>query len=76
MYSAPIVYSSSSLQDKYKMIYSLNPIVPVIEGFRACILGLSIDWQYIWPGSLTALLFLISGAMYFRRMEKVFSDVI
>lgn len=39
MYSAPIVYSASSIPEKYRIIYSLNPIVAVIEGYRACLLG-------------------------------------
>ena len=39
MYSAPIVYSASSIPEKYRIIYSLNPIVAVVEGFRGCLLG-------------------------------------
>lgn len=76
MYSAPIVYSASSVPETYRVIYSLNPIVGVIEGFRACLLGTSIPWLYIWPGMLTALLLLIGGAMYFKRMERILVDVI
>jgi len=76
MYSAPIVYSASSIPEKYRLIYSLNPVVGVIEGFRACLLGTALQWQYIWPGIITALILLISGAMYFKRMERVFVDVI
>jgi lipopolysaccharide transport system permease protein len=76
MYSAPIVYSASSIPENYRMFYSINPLVAVIEGFRACLLGYSIPWQFIWPGTITAFLLLISGAFYFKRMEKVFVDVI
>jgi len=76
MYSAPIVYSSSSLPEKYRIIYSLNPIVGVIEGFRACLLGTPMPWAYICPGIVTALTLLISGVLYFNRMERVFVDVI
>jgi lipopolysaccharide transport system permease protein len=76
MYSAPIVYSASSIPEKYRMLYSINPLVAVIEGFRACLLGYSIPWQFIWPGTITTFLLLISGAFYFKRMEKVFVDVI
>ena len=76
MYSAPIVYSASSIPSKYRMIYSLNPIVGVIEGFRACLLGGAFPWQYIWPGIFTALILVISGSLYFKRMERVFVDVI
>jgi len=76
MYSAPIVYSASSIPDKWRLVYSLNPIVGVIEGFRACFLGTPMPWAYIWPGMITAALLLISGVFYFKRMERVFVDVI
>ncbi|GBD98064.1 teichoic acid translocation permease protein TagG [bacterium BMS3Abin07] len=76
MYTAPIVYSASSIPEKYRFIYSLNPIVGVIEGFRACLLGLPMPWLYIWPGIITSLILLISGALYFKHMERIFVDVI
>ncbi len=76
VYSAPIVYSASTLSDKYRVLYSLNPIVGVIEGFRACLLGTPIPWSFIWPGIFTGALLLVSGALYFRRMERIFADVI
>ena len=76
MYSAPIVYSASSIPDKYRLLYSLNPIVAVIEGIRASILGTPMPWTYILPGVFTSVLLLLSGAFYFKRMERVFVDVI
>lgn len=76
IYTAPIVYSASSIPAAYRFIYSLNPIVGVIEGYRACLLGTPIPWIYIWPGILTAIIILMGGALYFRRMERVFVDVI
>jgi len=76
MYSAPIVYSASSIPENYRLIYSLNPIVGVIEGYRACLLGTPMPWLYIWPGMLTAAILLISGALYFKRMERIVVDVI
>jgi lipopolysaccharide transport system permease protein len=76
IYTAPIVYSASSIPEKYRIIYSLNPIVGVIEGFRACLLGTPILWSYIFPGAVTSLIMLVSSALYFKRMERVFVDVI
>jgi len=76
IYSAPIVYSASAIPEKYRIIYSLNPIVGVIEGYRACFLGTPVPWLYIWPGIFTTVIILISGAFYFKRMERVFVDVI
>ena len=76
IYSAPIVYSASAIPEKYRIIYSLNPIVGVIEGYRACLLGTTVPWLYIWPGIFTAIIILFSGAFYFKRTERVFVDVI
>ena len=76
MYSAPIVYSASAIPEEYRLIYSINPIVGVIEGYRAALLGTEIPWEYIVPGLFTNALLLVSGAIYFRRMERVVVDVI
>jgi lipopolysaccharide transport system permease protein len=76
VYSAPIVYSASSIPEKYRILYSLNPIVGVIEGYRACLLGTPFPWTYILPGMITAILLLVSGAFYFKRMERIIVDVI
>ena len=76
IYSAPILYTASSIPDQYRMLYSLNPIVAVIEGYRACLLGLPMPWEYILPGMGTAFVLLVFGLVYFKRMERVFVDVI
>ncbi len=76
IYSAPILYSASSIPEEYRLLYSLNPIVAVIEGYRACLLGTPMPWQYILPGAAIAIFLLLFGALYFRRMERVFVDVI
>lgn len=76
MYSAPIVYSASTIPGKYRLLYSFNPIVGVIEGLRACLLGIPIPWLYIWPGIISTIVILFSGALYFKRMEHVIVDVI
>lgn len=76
IYSAPILYTASSIPEQYRIFYSLNPIVGVIEGFRACLLGTAMPWEYILPGMASCLVLIIAGAMYFRKMERVFVDVI
>lgn len=76
MYSAPIVYSASTISEPYRVLYSLNPIVGVIEGFRACLLGTTMPWQFILPGMMASMLLVVTGAFYFKRMERVFVDVI
>jgi lipopolysaccharide transport system permease protein len=76
IYSAPILYTASSIPEEYRMLYSLNPIVAVVEGYRACLLGMPMPWEYILPGTAIALLILVSGTIYFKKMERVFVDVI
>ena len=76
IYSAPILYPLSAIPEQYRFLYSLNPIVAVIEGYRASLLGMPMPWESILPGSLVAVLVLMFGAIYFRRMERVFVDVI
>lgn len=76
IYSAPILYSAEKIPETYRVLYSLNPIVGVIEGFRASLLGTSMPWMYIVPGLITASIGLLSAALYFKRMERVFVDVI
>jgi len=76
IYTAPVLYSASSIPPEYRLLYSLNPIVGVMEGYRACLLGGPIHWEFIVPGMVTSVLLMLSGAMYFRRMERVIVDVI
>ncbi|MFQ5609032.1 MAG: ABC transporter permease [Woeseiaceae bacterium] len=76
IYSAPIVYSAHKIPEDIRFWYSFNPIVAVIEGFRGCLVGTPIEWQYILPGLFMSVLVFASGAIYFRRMERVFVDVI
>lgn len=78
LYISPVGFSSSIVPEKWRFIYSLNPIVGVIDGFRWAIIGG--DSQLYLPGFFLSLalviLLLISGIWYFRKMEKIFADVI
>ena len=76
IYSAPIVYTASAIPEKWRLVYSLNPIVGVIEGYRAALLGTEVPWMFIVPGIVTCVILVIGGLLYFHRMEKVFVDVI
>ncbi len=76
MYAAPVVYPASSVPKSWLFGYSLNPMVGVIEGFRAVLLGTQpVPWSIITPGMMVALLIFVFGALYFRRMERIFADV-
>ena len=76
IYSAPIVYSATNIPSPYRILYSLNPIVGVIEGFRFCLLGVPVPWYYPAISFGCSLLFFCIAALYFHRMEHVFVDVI
>ncbi|MHA7129422.1 ABC transporter permease [Algoriphagus namhaensis] len=75
LYAAPVVYSTSAVPDKFQSFYILNPMVGVIEGFRAAFLDRPMPWEWIWPGSIVAVILFIFGMFYFRRMERIFADV-
>ena len=76
MYLAPVVYPLSNVPESFRLIYSLFPMVGVIEGFRSILLQTNpIPWDIILFGGIVAITIFISGAFYFRRMEKYFADV-
>jgi len=77
MYASPVVYPASLVPDQFRLLYGLNPMAGVIEGFRAALLGTRpMPWDLIAVGSVTALVVAVSGAFYFRRTERVFADVV
>lgn len=77
MFATPIAYSSSLLSEPWRTIYGLNPMVGVVEGFRWALLGTNTaPGPIIAVSSLAALIILIGGAFYFRRLEKTFADLV
>jgi len=76
MYASPVIYATSSVPEKYQILYALNPMVGVIEGFRAALLGTkAMPWDLLAVGALMSIAFFLSGALYFRSMERYFADV-
>ena len=77
LFATPIAYPSSLLSEPWRTIYGINPMVGVVEGFRWALLGAhTAPGPIIIVSSFTAVGLLISGAYYFRRMEKTFADVV
>lgn len=78
LYISPIGFSSSIVPEEWRMLYSLNPMVGVIDGFRWAILGGNA--QLYWPGLLLSfslvLAILVAGLYYFRKTERTFADLI
>jgi lipopolysaccharide transport system permease protein len=78
LYISPVGFSSSVVPEKWRLLYSLNPMVGVIDGFRWSILGGNISLY--WPGfllsiALTLIIFML-GLRYFRNTERTFADII
>lgn len=77
MYATPIVYPLSIVPEKWRTLYSLNPMVGVIEGFRWALLDKgSVDVQAIAISFVFIAMLLAGGLLFFRRMERSFADVI
>jgi lipopolysaccharide transport system permease protein len=78
LYVSPVGFSSSIIPEKFRLLYSLNPMVGVIDGFRWAILGG--ESQIYWPGFYLSVgimfFFLWLGLRTFRKMEKSFADII
>jgi lipopolysaccharide transport system permease protein len=76
MFVTPIVYSSSIVPDRWRPLYGLNPMVGVVDGFRWALLGTPGPSGAIAASVIAALALACGGALYFRRMERAFADVI
>jgi lipopolysaccharide transport system permease protein len=77
MYATPIAYPSSLLSEFWRNIFALNPLVGVVEGFRWALLGAdTAPGNMIMVSSMVAVGIFVSGAFYFRRLEKTFADVV
>jgi lipopolysaccharide transport system permease protein len=76
MFASPIIYPSSIVPEKWRWLYSLNPLTGIIEGFRAALFGQPFNMPSLAISSGVALALLIFSAYMFRRMEKDFADVI
>jgi len=76
LFATPIAYPSSLLPEPWRAVYGLNPMAGVVEGFRWALLGTPAPGAIVWVSALAALLVLITGAFYFRRMERIFADTV
>jgi lipopolysaccharide transport system permease protein len=76
MYLSPVVYPSSLVPARYRWALALNPLVPVIDGWRAVMLGRNdVPWLALGRAGLIAAALLVAGSLYFRRSERLFADV-
>lgn len=77
MYASPVAYPVSLVPEKWRLLYSLNPMAGVIEGFRWALLGKqSPDFAVIAVSTSVVLVLLFGGIVYFKKMERTFADVV
>lgn len=77
LFATPIAYPSSLLPEQWRIVYGLNPMVGVVEGFRWALIGTdTAPGPMIAVSALAAIAILIGGAFYFRRLERQFADTV
>jgi lipopolysaccharide transport system permease protein len=76
LFATPVAYPSSLLSEPWRTLYGLNPMVGVVEGFRWALLGTGQPGPMLALSAIVAVGLLVSGAYYFRRMERTFADVV
>ena len=77
MYASPVIYPLSIIPERFKWLYSLNPMVGVIEGFRWALFGRGApDLTALSIGAVAIVVLLLGGLVFFRRMENTFADLI
>src|SRR5205814_2616824 len=76
LFATPIAYPSSLLPEPWRTLYGLNPMTGVVEGFRWALLGANTTpGLMLLVSCIAAILVLVSGAYWFRRLEKTFADI-
>jgi lipopolysaccharide transport system permease protein len=77
LFASPIVYPASLVPEKYRLIYALNPICGIIEGFRSSLLGTtSFPWVMVAISMLMSIAMFLIGLQYFKQTERYFADII
>ncbi len=75
MFATPIVYPLSMIPAKWRSLVALNPMVPIVESFRGSLFGRPIDVMGLGWSTFVAVALILSGSIYFRRLERLFADV-
>jgi lipopolysaccharide transport system permease protein len=76
MFVSPVVYPLTLVPERWRLVYSLNPLVGIIEGFRAALFGKSFNWRALAISAVVILALLLYAAFVFKRREKTFADII
>ena len=76
LYATPIAYPASLVPEKYQLIYHLNPMAGVVEGFRWSIIGSGPLSEYAWLSFVVIILLFVTSLFYFKRVERVMADIV
>ncbi|MCA1567598.1 MAG: ABC transporter permease [Acidobacteria bacterium] len=76
MFASPIIYPQSVVPVKWRWVLTLNPLTGVIEGFRSALAGREFDWFALGLAAAISSALLVTGVLVFRRLERVFADLI
>lgn len=76
MYLSPVAYPSSVVPAKWRILYSINPFVGIIDGFRAALFARTVEWQPLALSSILTLALVGYASRQFRKMEKSFADIV
>lgn len=76
LFATPVIYPGTIIQGHWTYLYALNPMVGVVEGFRWGLVGTDARLDMIFVSVLVSIALLVTGAVYFRRMERIFADVV
>ena len=76
MFVSPVVYPLTLVPARWRVVYSLNPLVGIIEGFRAALFGKSFNWQALGISAIVTVALLLYAGYVFKRREKTFADII
>ncbi|HVE73192.1 MAG TPA: ABC transporter permease [Thermoanaerobaculia bacterium] len=76
MYATPVAYPARVLPEEIRAIVRANPMTGLVESFRAAILGTPLPWRALGYSTLVAAIIVITGAFYFRRVERQFADLL
>jgi len=76
MFVSPVVYPLTLVPQQWRLLYSLNPLVGIIEGFRAALFGKSFNWQALAISAIVTAVLLVYAGYAFKSREKTFADII
>jgi lipopolysaccharide transport system permease protein len=78
LYVSPVGFASSVVANEWRVLYSLNPMVGVIDGFRWCVIGgdANFYWPSLWLSIAVTVVLLVTGSLFFLKAERKFADVI